>query len=346
MSAPPPGPTTPQPPSYAHPGPPPPRQPHTQPHPYTSPYPRPHPQAQPWPAPPAPAEPRRRRGRTVAIVLLSIALAFAVGLCGWLALQLQLASMHIDQQQSEIEDQQRLIDEKTTFGKVMNQIVDEANALDGVPLATLVDWYDIESIATRGWTQRWDLEALELETSFAERALQEMIQVREDAATEASTNSTGTAYEATLDSLGRGFVRVVAGDIREACSSDVLGCVVSDDPYVVHINSAGADASHMNDWLRTGLAYHEFAHVLQFANPDETEPALAAFGGDHETMADCYALTFLDGWTLNHRVHIDRWSWWEVDMGYGYSCDDSQKQVVRDWVASLGVQPRTVTARG
>lgn len=344
MSAPPPGPVMPEPRAYTPPVPAPQPPQHTYPHAQAQPY--PHPQAQPWPAPPAPAQPRRGRGRTVAIVLLSIGLAFAVGSCGWLALQLQLASMQIDKQESELEDQRQLIDEKTVFGKVMNRIVDEANALEGVPLATLVDWYGIESIATRGWTQRWDLEALELETSFAEQALQNMIQLREGAAAEASTNGTGTAYEATLDSLGRGFVRVVAGDIREACSADVLGCVVSDDPYVVYIDSAGADATHMTDWLRTGLAYHEFAHVLQFANPDETVPALAAFGGDHETMADCYALTFLDGWTLNHRVPISRWSWWEVDMGYGYSCDDSQKQAVRDWVGSLGVQPRTVTARG
>ena len=265
---------------------------------------------------------------------------------GWFGLQLQLAAMRIDQQQSELEEQRRLIDEKTTFGSVMNQIVGEANALEGVPLATLVDWYAIESLATRGWTNRWDIAALELETSFAEQTLAQMIELRERAAVEASANLTGSAYEAALDALGSGFVHVVSGDIREACSSDVLGCVVSDDPYTVYIDADGAHASHMTDWLRTGLAYHEFAHVLQFANPEQTEPALAAFAGDHETMADCYALTFLDGWTLSHRVPISRWTWWEVDMGYGYACDASQKQIVRDWVASLGVQPRTVTARG
>ena len=51
----------------------------------------------------------------------------------------------------------------------------------------------------------------------------------------------------------------------------------------------------MNDWLRTGLAYHEYAHVLQFNNPEQTETAVESFGGDWETMADCYALTFLPG---------------------------------------------------
>lgn len=76
--------------------------------------------------------------------------------------------------------------------------------------------------------------------------------------------------------------------------------------------------------------------MLQFTNPELTEEAVEAFGGDHETMADCFALTYLAGWTLDHRVYVTRYSWWDVNIGYGYTCNDSQKQVVRDWYTQLG----------
>ncbi len=60
----------------------------------------------------------------------------------------------------------------------------------------------------------------------------------------------------------------------------------------------------MTDFIQTGIAYHEFAHVLQFTNPEATDAAVAAFGGDVETMADCYSLTYLLGWTLDHTVWV------------------------------------------
>jgi hypothetical protein len=92
--------------------------------------------------------------------------------------------------------------------------------------------------------------------------------------------------------------------------------------------------------MRTGVAYHEFAHVLQFTNPQPTAEAVTAFGGDMETMADCYALTFLDGWTLDHEVWTTPYEGWEVSVGYGYVCDEAQRQVIREWAAKLGVEPR------
>ena len=71
-------------------------------------------------------------------------------------------------------------------------------------------------------------------------------------------------------------------------------------------------------------------------NPEQTELALEAFSGDDETMADCYALTYLDGWTLEHKVWITSYSWWDVNVGYGYTCDDTQRQAIVTWYDSLG----------
>ena len=122
-----------------------------------------------------------------------------------------------------------------------------------------------------------------------------------------------------------------------ACAQDVWGCVTSDEPFKIHYDESQTSAEpYMTDWLRTGLAYHEYAHVLQMTKPGPTATADKSFGGDWETMADCYALTYLPGWTLDHTIPISTYEWWEVSVGYGYTCDESQRQVIRDWVAALG----------
>ena len=35
--------------------------------------------------------------------------------------------------------------------------------------------------------------------------------------------------------------------------------------------------------------------------------------------------------------------YWEVSVGYGYTCDESQRQVIRNWNDSLGVQVQPIT---
>ena len=164
-----------------------------------------------------------------------------------------------------------------------------------------------------------------------------------DAETEASTNTTGSTYEAVIDQLGGGYVSSVIEDADTLCKKDVLACVTSDNPYIIHFDAASNSHEYMNEWLRTGIAYHEFAHVLQFTNPTATDVAADAFDGDHETMADCFALTYLDGWTIDHTVWMNSRQYWEVSIGYGYTCNDSQRQVVRDWYGQLGYTTRPIS---
>lgn len=292
--------------------------------------------------PPVPATPRRRTGMIVTIILLSIALAAAAGALAWNLLQLQAATTTIDEQQVEIDQQRELIDERMTFGRAAGRLVSEANSFAGLPYSAVVDWPRIERIVSGGWTSRWNIDVLPGQTTAAADALVELVALRAGARLEASTNVSGTVYESVLDSLGQGFVRTSIDDADALCEEDVLGCVSSADPFNVHIDAADTDLPHLTDWLRTGLAYHEYAHVLQFTNPEQTAIAVEAFGGDFETMADCYTLTYLDGWTLTHRVPINRYSWWEVDMGYGHTCDATQAQAVRDWIGTLGAPARTL----
>jgi hypothetical protein len=60
-------------------------------------------------------------------------------------------------------------------------------------------------------------------------------------------------------------------------------------------------------------------------------------------MADCFALTYLDGWTLDHKVYVSSFEYWQVSIGYGYTCDDGQRQVIRDWYEQLGFHSQPIS---
>ncbi|PZQ91676.1 MAG: hypothetical protein DI534_01525 [Leifsonia xyli] len=297
-------------------------------------------------APELPPAPRRRRPRRwiITVVLLCIGLAGAIGTTVWLFLELENANATIRERNKEIKEQKDLIDRKEVFGAAMNKLLDEADGLQGVPIASLVPWDQYQRLVSQAWEGRWNAAALELSIQGVEDARQQLVTQRETAAAAAATNASGSVYETTLDRLGSGYVTWQLDDADTLCEDDVLACVTSDDPLVVHVDAPDDALPYMTDWIRTGLAYHEFAHVLQFTNPEPTESALTSFGEDAETMADCYALSYLDGWTLDHRVWVSSYEYWDVSVGYGYTCDAAQRQVVRDWVGQLGARPRQLSA--
>lgn len=288
------------------------------------------------PALPVAEKPKKSVGSIVAIILLSIALTAALAVIVIGVLQLSEAQKQLSEQQQEIEDQRELIDKKETFGAAMGELLGTARQFDGTLLGNLVPFSDFEAIAKDAWEHRWDGTLVDGDTARVQQATNDLAEKLTAAATQAASNSTGSTYESVIDQLGGGFVTSVLDDADSLCTKDVLACVLSDNPYLIHFDAESDSQEYMNEWIRTGIAYHEFAHVLQFTNPAETETAITAFGGDHETMADCFALTYLDGWTLDHTVWVSTTRYWEVNIGYGVTCDDSQRQSVRDWYGALG----------
>jgi len=288
------------------------------------------------PPPPPPAKKKRRVGWIITVVLLALALIAAL-------VMLALSLMQLDDARTEIEKQQELLDQKETFGTAMQKLVETADQFDGVLFGNVVTQGDLERLATRGYDHRWDAAAVARDTVAVQKAQTQLEDVLAAATEQASANSSGTAYESVIDALGSGFVTAVVDDADGLCASDVLGCVISDDPYTVHFDAADAAQPYMTDFLKTGVAYHEFAHVLQMTNPGPTRIALEAFGGDPEIMADCYALTYLDGWTLHHTIFTSPIEYYEVDIGYGYTCDQTQQQAVVDWVGAVGYHSAPVS---
>lgn len=295
------------------------------------------------PAPIPPAKKKSTVGMIVTVILLSLSLIGALAVLVIYIMELDDANARIADQQREIDEQQILIDEKETFGAAMEELLHSASEFNGALMNELVPFDDYETVAQQAWTHRWDGKKVKADTETVRTFTRELAALKSEAAAEASTNTTGSTYEAVMDSLGTGFVSSVIEDADTLCKKDVLACVLSDDPYTVHFDTGSNALPYMNEWIRTGVAYHEFAHVLQFTNPTPTAAAEKAFGGDWETMADCFALTYLNGWTLDHRVWVGTNRYWDVNIGYGYTCNESQRQVIRDWYSQLGFQSRSIS---
>lgn len=260
----------------------------------------------------------------------------ALAVLGYGYLQLTAANERIDQQDRELQQQRDLIDKKETFGAAMNALQSKAAEFDGNLLGAIVPADEYQVLATSGWAHRWDSFELDGDIAAAQAATQKLTDLQAAAATQLSTNVTGTTNESVIDQLGGGYVASVVDDADSLCESDVLACVVSDDPYTVHFDAADIALPYMTDFIRTGLAYHEFAHTLQMTNPGPTAVALESFGGDAEIMADCFALTYLDGWKLDHQVFVSSTTYYQVSIGYGYTCTSDQRAVIVDWYQQLG----------
>lgn len=292
------------------------------------------------------ASKRAHRAALVAIVLLGLALAAAVAVLVFSLIELDEANARIQEQELELEERRQLIDKKETFVAAMEGLMTRAGAFDGVLMTSMVPLDRYQAYASRGWAHRWNPSALDRDIADIRVAATHLEDLLTAAKAEATTNSTGTRYESVIDRLGGGFVASVIDDADTLCEADVLACVSSDDPFTIHFDAADNSLPYMTDWLRTGLAYHEFAHVLQMTNPELTEAARASFGDDDEKMADCFTLVYLDGWQLDHRIWMNDYEYWDVSIGYGHVCDQAQRQAVRDWYEQLGVQLRPITQQG
>ena len=306
---------------------------------------------QPPAPPPAPPPARRRSPAAIAwIVVLAVLLVVALAGGALLVLEVQRLQSANDESQRQLDEQRRLLDEqgelldeKESFGVAIEDFMAKARSLDGVPIGSVVALDEIETIARQAWEQRGSAAAVaSLAESVRERAA-ELQAVLDAAAAQLASNDSGTLGESLVDALGAGLVRVVFDDPASLCGGDPIGCVSGDDPTLIHLDPAEYDAVYFDDELRALVTYHEFAHVLQFTNPVPTAAAAAAFGDDWEFMADCYALTVTDSWSLDRRVWQTDSSYWDVSVGYGRVCDESQRDAIRGWLGEVGFYYRPVS---
>lgn len=52
---------------------------------------------------------------------------------------------------------------------------------------------------------------------------------------------------------------------------------------------------------------------------------------------------YLPGWKLDHQILTSRYEYWDVSLGYGLTCDETQRQAIRTWIDSPGIEVLPVT---
>ncbi|PPG29415.1 hypothetical protein [Pseudoclavibacter sp. RFBB5] len=209
----------------------------------------------------------------------------------------------------------------------------EANPVK--PLVALFDWMeDQDAKMTDPNLTAYSAELLADQMSTFRADLEQSIT---DAQTR-RTNASASVSEGLIDAAGNGFIDVQY-DAATACGThenadqgyQTVGCVKGGSPLIVHL----LPDAERTEWHAKMTTVHELAHVYQRADdvryPDDDGgyQALLAqglFQGSEEVMADCYALTYLNEWTLSDGVK---------ETGYGYVCGDSERQAIRDWAAGM-----------
>ncbi|WP_040168109.1 variant leucine-rich repeat-containing protein [Microbacterium gorillae] len=214
-----------------------------------------------------------------------------------------------------------------------------AAQLDGNPVAALVTkparfaWLE-ESVADEITYEPVAADLAQKATEYRQE-LEQRIQEAEGR----KANASGTLAESLVDAAGQGFIGI-DWDASTQCAKatkpghTTAGCV-SDDPIVVHILPAGTLGG--GDWGVRLTVLHELAHLYVRAENDALPPSQygqatqlvqqGMFEGSSEKFADCYALTYTNGWTLEGGGIIS---------GYGYVCNEKERQAVRAWAAGIG----------
>ncbi|MEZ2372154.1 hypothetical protein [Arthrobacter sp. RCC_34] len=212
-----------------------------------------------------------------------------------------------------------------------------AATLKNNPVAPIVaDARSLRSLETRAKTPGLSVRSATNLTAEA-RQLRQKLEQRIAAAKVRRVNASGSLSEGLVDSAGNGFIDI-RWDAATACgkakskTGQTVGCVKGSDPLTVHLLK---ESAFSEDWDLRMVVVHELAHVYQRAD-EWSSPggesradrlvARGLFQKSNEKMADCYALTYYNEWSLERNGYR---------VGYGYVCNASERQAIRSWAAAI-----------
>lgn len=253
-------------------------------------------------------------------------------------------NQRLERQQQEIDKLNEQLERKEEFSAAMTALVTTAGQFDGVQMYGIAPFTTYEELARNAWDARREPEKVAELTAQARAYATTLDGLLAKAEHERATNASGTEAERIIDEEGGGFVATnVANPTPCESEPNLIGCVFSNDPYVVHLEKSKLDHPSMATWGEQLIAYHEFAHVLQNTNTAATESAIEAFGGDREFMADCYSLVKTGRTSLDGRVWETSTRYWDVSYGYGRVCTSDQRDVIASWIDDIGVKVAPVS---
>jgi len=214
-------------------------------------------------------------------------------------------------------------------------------------LASLLDGNPVAALVTRpARAERLDAALAEppMNVYHAQDVLERATQYRDELralvneAAGRRTDSSDSEAARLVDAAGKGFIALRADADTECATSDeagttTAGCTSSDE-LAVHVLPGSKRIGG-----KAGLKYvvlHELAHLYQYADGEAAGPdgdsesftlkQQGLFQGSGESMADCYALTYLDRRSL---------TFGDAVMGYDYVCNDQERAAIRTWAAHM-----------
>lgn len=253
--------------------------------------------------------------------------------------QLNSAKTQTQTVEQEKEELQKQVDAKETFGAVTKELFGLMHTFDGMPYKEYFPTEEADKLIQDAYVYRSEPDYVAVSTQQMQSYVNELKTLRSEMDNEKGSNSSGDVTEGKIDELSGGMTRSSYYMPPEnPCEGEASACVWSNEPRVVHFNldafnyALEARGSSFTEWWKTGVAYHEFAHVLQNINPNETDQVTAVFNNDWELMADCFAGVYWGGDEM-------------ISYSYNRGCTGTQKQVVKEWYSSLTFATPSISQR-
>lgn len=228
---------------------------------------------------------------------------------------------------------------RTAFNKDRDRFNQLNAALKGNPVAPLVTDVKRFRYLEQYMSQPGVTEANARKVAQEARSQVQSLDKSIAAAKKRRGNASGTAVERFVDESGNGFI-ALSWDATSACQyknkragSTVGGCVKGGEAKI-HLRKRDGT---FGQWAQRMIVVHEMAHVYQNVDRERNWPQSSytdkllkqgLFRGSHESMADCYALEYLDERDLSNGR-----AW----VGYGYVCSSSERKAIRKWARDVGV---------
>lgn len=239
-----------------------------------------------------------------------------------------------DQEKQEIQEK---LDTKETFGAMTQQLLEELRYFNGKALNGRFDVGRYQARVVEAYENREDPYYVEYLIEETQSDIESVKSLKDSMEAEKASNATGTNTEGISDELSQGYATIFFYNYGNAKCDDAPGswvaaCVWSNDHRIININTdkrAEGGNSSFIDWYYKGLVYHEYAHVIQFANKSVTDAYLPYFDNDVEKQADCFADAYFSGDFSQY--------------AYNKGCNGEQNAKVKEWYEATKFTTPTLT---
>lgn len=231
--------------------------------------------------------------------------------------QLDNVTNKLNDETKQLNDANNKLQEKETFNATVTSLYKNLHTtFSGVPLNEAINFGQLEQSVSymNGEAGSFSIEGMQSAIDTANQVATQYTALVTTATQNATTNETGTSFEAEIDTISKGLTEVkwYTETDGNGCPSSsagqgqtILACVKTDSgPYVIWLNqdAYGIEQAYMgtdelNQYYKL-IAVHEFMHTIQLNDLSLSDQYKDQyFDGDVEFFADCMGQAFYgEGW--------------------------------------------------